>query len=153
MIRTTFRRTLLAGVVAFAMSASGYAQTPTNGLGQSWPNARDVSLNPAWHVYVFKLHGIKYVQIDDVNGKVLGAIGTANGQFIVLPIGEFAQYVTAQGPSRAYGSVSENADQAATVYQDRSVIVTASPMSNGVIQLNAVAAPCDDPIECASHGN
>ncbi|MHA7216866.1 hypothetical protein ACX83E_00900 [Burkholderia pseudomallei] len=153
MIKTTLRRTLLAGVIALAMSTSGYAETPAKGLGQSWPNTRDVSLNPAWHVYVFKLRGIKYVQINDVNGKVLGAIGTANGQFIVLPIGEFAQYVTAQGFSGTDGSVGEGTDRAATIYQDKSVVVTASPTSNGVVQLNVVAAPCDDPIECASHGN
>lgn len=153
MIETTLRRTWFSGIIAFAMSTSMYAQAPTNGLGQSWPNAPDVSSDPAWHVYVFKLHGIKYVQVNDVNGKVLGAIGTANGQFIVLPIGEFAQYVTAQGFSGTDGSVGESTDQAATIYQDKSVVVTASPTSNGVVQLNVVAAPCDDPIECASHGN
>ena len=47
-------------VALLAMGISGTAaatDTPSSGLGQSWPNATDVSANPHWHVYVFVKDG------------------------------------------------------------------------------------------------
>ncbi|HEX5306096.1 MAG TPA: hypothetical protein VFW82_08425, partial [Dyella sp.] len=86
----------LAGTL-FAFGLSGMAQAtdaPSSGLGQSWPNTTDVSTNPYWHVYVFEKDGVRYVQVNDTNGRVHAAIATAGGQVLVLPIGVDAQNVT-----------------------------------------------------------
>lgn len=126
--------------------ATRFAQPHAAGLGQAWPNAPDVSANSSWHVYVFLLNGIRFIQVNDINGNVLGAVGTANGQFIVLPMGIFAQYVlTPQQPGTA---VPDNSSQASSVYQDGSVMNNATSMSNGVAQLTASAALCD-PEDCS----
>src|ERR1700761_3516073 len=90
------RLAVLAGLLVSAMSGARVAQSaaPAAGLGQAWPNAADVSANPNWHVYVFVLNGIEYVQVNDLNGTVHAAIGTVGGTTIVLPVGVDAQNVT-----------------------------------------------------------
>ncbi|HUB92304.1 MAG TPA: hypothetical protein VMA74_21450, partial [Dyella sp.] len=107
------RKALLAGFVAIGLTSTAFAQTsaPATGLGQSWPNASDVSANPNWHVYVFFLHGVKYIQINDLNGTVHAAVGAANGTTIVLPVGVDAQNVTTSTTSAASST-------AQVVYQD-----------------------------------
>ncbi|MBW4049507.1 MAG: hypothetical protein HIU89_16785, partial [Proteobacteria bacterium] len=127
------------------------ASPPSMGLGQTWPNAVDVSPSPHWHAYVFMLGGIKYVQINDINGNVLGAVGTVKGQFIVLPIGRFSQLVaTPQDPVNAQKvSAATAVTSPTTVYQDSNTLITATRLSNGAVQLTAAAC---DPIECNSHG-
>ena len=89
----------VAMLAALTVSTSAMArQFPATGLGQAWPNASDVSSSPRWHVYVFIKDGVRYIQVNDLNGKVRGAIATANGQFLVLPIGTDAEGVAA-GPN------------------------------------------------------
>jgi len=119
------RNALFAGFVALGLTSTAIAQTasPATGLGASWPNAADVSAAPNWHVYVFRLHGIKYVQINDLNGTVHAAIGTAKGTTIVLPVGVDAQNVTTT--TTAASSAAE------VVYHDASTTVTATPQSSG----------------------
>lgn len=124
------------------------AEAPATGLGQAWPNAVDVSLSPHWHVYVFVLKGIKYIQVNDINGNVIGAIGTAGGQFITLPIGEDSQYVSTP-QQRVANTSSINTASPTTVYRDGSTVVTAAPQSDGVTTLSA-AAICQDPSSCSS---
>jgi hypothetical protein len=148
MLKALSTRTCLFGVLALAVSGAAFAdQPPASGLGQSWPNASDVSSNPNFHAYVFTLGGIQFVQINDANGNVLGAVGSANGQFITLPVGRFSKLVTTpqQGPS-----VTPAAPTAAptTVYQDTVTTVTATPLSDGTMQL---AACSGDPLACSSH--
>ena len=129
------RKALLAGVIALGLTSTTFAQTttPSTGLGQSWPNAQDVSANPQWHVYVFVLQGIEYVQVNDLNGTVHAAIGTAGGATIVLPVGVDAQNVTtAQGSSLVTSST-------VTVYRDRSTTVTAAAQSDGTTQFTVAA--------------
>ncbi|MGC1550030.1 MAG: hypothetical protein WA777_16025 [Rhodanobacter sp.] len=139
----SIRRTALAGLFALGLTTSAFAQSasPSTGLGQSWPNAADVSTNPNWHVYVFVLNGIEYVQVNDLNGTVHAAVGTAGGATIVLPIGVDAQNVT---PAPASASTTS---AATTVYSDSATTVTATPQSNGTTQFNvapaAVAADCN----------
>lgn len=120
------RKAVLAGLLTIGLTSTVTAQTsaPATGLGQSWPNAVDVSTAPNWHVYVFRLHGIKYVQINDISGTVHAAIGTANGATIVLPVGVDAQNV----------GTTASAASAATqvVYHDATTTVTATPQSTGV---------------------
>lgn len=149
-----------AFAMLMAMGATGIAfagNSPATGLGQAWPNATDVSANPHWHVYVFELNGIKYVQVNDLNGNVLGAIGTAGGQFITLPIGQFAMNVST--PQQAAVSPATGTAGAAStiVYKDDAMTLTATPQSDGSTQLNATRAialtDCQsDPEECNKHG-
>jgi hypothetical protein len=127
------------------------AEPPATGLGQAWPNAADVSASPNWHVYVFVLNGIKYVQVNDLNGNVIGAIGTAGGQFITLPVGQSHYVSTPQ--QRAARASSVQATTPTTVYRDSSTVITATPQSSGVTTLSATtSSTCQDPIEC-SHLN
>jgi hypothetical protein len=149
MLKALSSRACLFGALALAMSGAAIAAQPSaSGLGQSWPNASDVSSNPNFHAYVFTLGGIQYVQINDANGNVLGAVGSANGQFITLPIGQFSQLVTTpqQGPA-----VTPAAAAAAptTVYQDSATTVTATPLKDGTMQL--MAACSGDPVTCNTH--
>jgi hypothetical protein len=143
-------RAALAMFLTMAVSGLAMAGSPpTTGLGQAWPNAEDVSASPNWHVYVFVLNGIKYVQVNDLNGNVLGAIGTAGGEFITLPIGEFSQYVSTPHQVAGY-QPNAKATNATTVYKDDAMVITATPQNNGVVQLKA--ATCQDPEECNGGG-
>ena len=145
-------RAALAMFLAMGLSGiANAANPPATGLGEAWPNATDVSANPNWHVYVFVLGGIKYVQVNDLNGDVLGAIGTSGGQFITLPIGRFAQYVST--PQQAIAATSNAKPTAAptTVYKDNSTAITVTLQSDGSVQLSATVTidACDgDPREC-----
>jgi hypothetical protein len=98
---------------------------------------------------VFVLNGIKYIQVNDRNGNVIGAVGTAGGQFITLPIGRFSQYVsTPQQHSAAVPQASTGTPT--TVYRDDSTVITATQQSNGTTTLKASpAATCTDPAECS----
>jgi hypothetical protein len=136
------------------LSLSGWAaagEPPATGLGQAWPNTVDVSASPNWHVYVFVMNGVKYVQVNDLNGHVIGAIGTAGGQFITLPIGQ-SQYVSTP-QQRAARTSSVQAGTPTMVYRDSSTVITATPQSSGATTLNAsTTAICKDPVECSGHG-
>jgi hypothetical protein len=125
---------LLAALMALGIANGASAQTASvsAGLGQAWPNTADVSASPNWHVYVFQLNGIEYVQVNDLNGTVHAAIGTAGGTTFVLPLGVDAQNVTTAAPSStSSGTV--------TVYSDSTTTVTATPQSNGTTAFTAVA--------------
>ena len=151
----SIRRVLLASMLSLGVSATAFAATsPATGLGQAWPNAADVSANPNFHVYVFVLGGVKYVQVNDLNGNVLGAVGTAGGQFITLPVGRFAQLVTTPQDPAAAATTAAPSTAPAVVYQDSATTVTATPLSDGTLQLNAAAVGTGgtcDPIECNNH--
>ena len=139
-------------VVFLAMGMSGIATAgnpPATGLGEAWPNAADVSASPNWHVYVFVLNGVKYVQVNDLNGNVLGAIGSADGKFIILPIGQFSQNVSTPQQDAARSDARPTAS-ATTVYRDNSTVITVTPQSDGTAALTVKAEnTCqDDPSEC-----
>lgn len=145
-MRNVSRRAVLT--VLFTLSLSGAvaaATPPATGLGQAWPNATDVSQSPNYHAYVFVLGGIRYIQINDVNGNVLGSVGTIGGQFITLPVGKFAQLVsTPQQSATLTGASATSAPT--TVYSDGTTTVTATPLSDGTTSLTALLA-CD-PVDC-----
>ncbi len=137
---------LVAGLATNAMATD----TPSSGLGQSWPNATDVSSNPHWHVYVFQKDGIRYVQVNDLNGGVHGAIATAGGQVLVLPIGSDSQNVTtATDPSTTTTATTSSSSE--TVYSDSQVTISAAPLSTGATQLMVAPTCTDDPVECNTH--
>lgn len=155
-----FKLSRAALAVLMAMGATGVAfagNPPSTGLGQAWPNATDVSSNPHWHVYVFQLNGIKYVQVNDLNGNVLGAIGTAGGQFITLPIGESAQHVSTSPQTASSSTLAKSAGT--VVYQDGATVITATPQADGSTQLSALpisedtTCSANDPEECNKHGS
>lgn len=140
------RKAAFAGLFALgATTAFGQTAAPATGLGQSWPNAADQSTSPNWHVYVFVLNGIKYIQINDLNGTVHAAIGTANGSSIVLPVG-----VDSQNVSTSPSSSSSSSTQ--TIYNDGTTTVTATPQSNGTTQFSAVQADTCPTVGCGGNG-
>lgn len=120
------------------------AQTaPAAGLGAHWPNAQDVSQRPEFHVYVFSLGGVKYIQVNDSTGNVRGGVATsADGSTAVpLPLGQ-GQVQVSSGAAPTDG---------VTVYQDGTTTVTASP-SQGLIATPAAtqmrAADCTSVPDC-----
>lgn len=136
-------KALLAGFIAMGLASTAFAQTsaPATGLGQSWPNAADLSSNPNWHAYVFMLNGVKYVQVNDLNGTVHAAVATAAGTVVVLPVGVDAQNV------RTLRSRASSSTQ--TVYSDATTTVTATPQSNGTTRF-FVASTCTNPYTCSA---
>lgn len=129
---------LLFGEVAMA------AGPPSTGLGQSWPNAADVSRSPHFHVYVFERMGVRYVQVNDLNGNVRAAFGNAGGDIFGLPIGLDANRLAT--PSEPSTEPSDAAGE--TVYQDDSTSVQASPQADGTFRL-LVKGECDNPAQCS----
>ena len=162
MMKLLPNRMLCAGLVVMGLSAPAFAsQPPGTGLGQSWPNAQDMSTSAHWHVYTFDNNGVRYVQVNDLNGNVRVAFAAANGQFLVLPMGRNAQQIST--PQQA-ASVSATAvplqSYSETVYRDGEVQLNAVPMSDGSTMFSAtqtktlVAPGCDsDPAECNTHLN
>lgn len=146
-------RAVFAASIA-AATGTALAATPATGLGQSWPNASDVSTNPNFHVYVFAMGGVEYIQVNDMNGNVLGSVGTAGGQFITLPIGRFAQQVVTPSQPASASTTAAPVAAATTVYNDGTTTVTATPLSDGTLQLNAAAVQtiCSDPVDCSMKG-
>ncbi|GLQ49620.1 hypothetical protein ACFFJT_04215 [Dyella flava] len=138
------RKALLAGFVALSLTSTVFAQTstPATGLGQSWPNAADLSASSNWHVYVFVLNGVEYIQINDLNGTVHAAIAAANGGVVVLPMGIDSQNVQ----TTASGATST----AQTVYSDATTTVMATPQSNGTTQFVVEEEKCDNPVSCSA---
>ncbi|MEO9078905.1 MAG: hypothetical protein ABI268_06285 [Rhodanobacter sp.] len=146
-------RAAFAGFMMFGLAAPLMAASlPSTGLGQAWPNTVDLSSSPSWHAYAFMLGGVKYVQVNDANGNVLGAVGAVNGQFITLPIGRFSQLVSTPQDPVNIRKLTTAASVAAPVmvYQDGTILIMATTLSNGMVQLTA--STCD-PIECNSHVN
>ena len=149
MLHTKARAVLFAALV-MGVSGVATAKSPATGLGQAWPNATDVSASPHYHAYRFVQNGVSYIQVNSPGGTVLGAIGTAGGQFIVLPVGNPAQVSTPQQPTTTNATPSSTSE---VVYQDASTVITATPQTDGTTALTATPAlSCGDPAVCNSHG-
>jgi len=134
----------LVGLIGIGTAGGALAANPpATGLGQAWPNAADVSANPNYHAYVFMLGGVKYVQINDANGNIIGAVGTANGQFLTLPIGRFPQYVSTPGQAAPSAPVAAPS----TVYQDGTTTIRATQQRSGATALD-VSDCSTDPAKC-----
>lgn len=144
------KRTALAAGLAVGVFGASWAGTPATGLGQAWPNAPDVSLNPSFHAYVFMLGGIRYIQINDAAGHVLGSVGTSGGEFIVLPIGRFSNLVATPQQAPAAASTAVPMALPTIVYNDGTTTITATRMSDGTTMLTAVGR-CGDPASCGGH--
>lgn len=162
MSKSSFRRVICASLIAMGIAGTTVSATPLDGgLGQAWPNAQDVSANGHWHVYVFANNGIHYIQINDTNGNVRLAFGTAGGQFLVLPMGRDARHVsTPQQPVAAETTAVPLTSYTETVYRDGDIRIDAIPMSDGTTQFSvspltatSLVSPCDNPAECNGHLN
>jgi len=140
---------LLVGLMATTFAGSALAQQqPSTGLGSAWPtDTPDVSSMPGYHVYTWMKSGVKYIQVNDSSGKVLVAVATADDVFLPLPMGSDAQNL--RTPQDA--SYNPTPTTSATVYQDDSVKVTATPQVDGAMLFQA--APCTNPVECSTHLN
>jgi hypothetical protein len=139
----TLAMTLLVTMLPASVFAS---EPPSTGLGQAWPNAADVSASPHYHVYVFQRDGIRYLQINDLDGTVLAAVAVANNEALVLPVGVDAQYVTVSQVNSESAKASANAQ---TLYRDGTTQVTAATSSNGIVQVNVgMTDGCPDPADC-----
>ena len=126
------------------MPALSQSTTSMTSLGQAWPDAANVSTSPHWHVYVFMLHGIKYIQINDQNGVIHAAVGTAGNTSIVLPVGIDAQKVTT-----TTNGVTPLASE--TVYQDATTTIIATLQHDGTTQFFVINT-CKDPYNCGGGG-
>lgn len=153
MLRNLSRRALAFGIVTvlalpgFAMAA----EPASTGLGQAWPNTTDVSVSPHYHVYVFRRDGIRYIQINDANGVVRGAIATADGVALVLPIGTDAARVKTLrlAPGEVTSSTSTGSS-AETVYRDQATTVSVTPLNSGALSITTRQADtCNNPGECS----
>ncbi|HXP01253.1 MAG TPA: hypothetical protein VN813_12180 [Luteibacter sp.] len=145
----THTRLLLASLITLSLGAGvAQAQTALAGLGQSWPNATDVSTSPNFHVYVFERGGTRYVQVNDANGTVRGAFARTAYSLVGLPIGVDATRLAT--PDEPLPPPASTAGE--TVYKDSSVQVFAAPQTDGTMRLMMVGAECKTPIECASRG-
>jgi hypothetical protein len=142
------RLSIAAGVMALTLSVSAMAQAPSTGLGQSWPNATDVSVSPHYHVYVFLRDGIRYIQVNDASGTVRSAVATTGDQTLVLPIGTDASSVqVSQGGAQT--AASSTAATTETVYSDSATQITATPQSTGAVTFTVLTTGlCPDPTEC-----
>ncbi|HEX7816207.1 hypothetical protein [Dyella sp.] len=129
-------------VLGVLVSGAALAQSPSSGLGQSWPNAPDQSSSARYHVYVFVKDGVRFIQVNDAAGNVRGAVAAAGGQFLTLPVGSATQVVT-QDPTTVRPTSGER------IYQDDQVRITAQPQKNGTLLLQAASA-CD-PVDCTTH--
>ena len=150
---------LIAGIVALpAMAQQTGTSQQQSGLGQSWPQAKNVSAAPGWRVYVFVQDEVKYIQVNDLVGTVRATVATANGYFLVLPLGADAQRVST--PARPLAAALNSTAPAITVYQDNAVQLTARYQSDGSTEWTATAktspkaittpasAPAATPLDC-----
>lgn len=136
-------------VMALAFTSPVFAQQSSTGLGSAWPtDAHDVSRMPGFHAYAWVKSGVKYVQVNDAAGNVLMAIATAHGVFLPLPMGRNAKSLK----TLPVGAPANTPVTGITVYQDPSVLITATPQSNGTLLFTA-AATCTNPVECTTHFN
>ena len=140
-------RAVFAVGLAAALANTAMAASPNSGLGQAWPNAPDMSKNPHFHVYVFDFGGVRYIQVNDANGNVLGSIGSAGGTFLTLPIGRYANLVDTPSQPAALPAAAQPVASPQPIYDDGTTAVTATPLSNGTTQLRAADA-CGDPVTC-----
>lgn len=143
MSRFSSPRRALFALALISVSGAALADTPADtGLGQSWPNAPDVSASPNFHVYRFERSGVRYVQVNDASGTVRGAIATVDGQVLELPVGVDASHWSTADTPTIGGDV---------VYNDGSVKVSVAPQLDGSARLMATPSTtnnCGNPINC-----
>ncbi|WP_051938730.1 hypothetical protein [Luteibacter sp. 9135] len=135
----------LAAVLVVGCGTALAATAPVTGLGQSWPNAPDQSTSPQFHVYTFDRKGVRYIQVNDTNGTVRGAIAVIGDEVMALPMGTDATRWSASTLSTARAA-------GPSVYQDAAVRVSATPLPDGSLRLLLAPSQCEDPAKCSIKG-
>lgn len=79
------------------------ARTAASGLGQEFPIAPDLAIDPRWQVYEFERDGIRYTQVNDMNGIVRAAVGRIGDTFWTMPIGSDVDRVSINGDGMPTG--------------------------------------------------
>jgi hypothetical protein len=149
-----FRLSTAFALAALAWATTAPAANTDSDLGQAWPRAQDVSRSPHWHVYVFDKQGIRYIQINDLNGRVRAAFATAGGELFVLPMGTDAAHVHAARETRTASTTTVQPSSSETIYSDDTLSVEATPLSNGALDVSATTlTACNDPLECGAKIN
>ncbi len=153
---SALRHALYGSLIVLGLSLSAHAadSASVTGLGQSWPNASDISTSPRWHVYAFQRDGIRYIQVNDLNGKVRAALAVAGNEFLVLPMGSDAARVNT--PTTAATTITAakatTASAGEQVYNDGSMQLYVLPRADGSASLSASNCSGDLP-NCGVHSN
>lgn len=144
--RRTLSLTLLAALSATCGTAlAANPPAPAGGLGESWPNASDVSSSSNWHVYVFQRGNTRYIQVNDAQGKVRGAFARTPYALVGLPIGsDAANLATPDEPLPRPASVAGE-----TIYRGNGIQVFVAPQTDGTARLMAVMGDCTNPAVCS----
>lgn len=140
------RRALVTFVSTLVAGAATATPSPVTGLGQSWPDTPDVSISPVFHVYRFDKQGVRYVQINDGNGTVRGAVAYIDGQTLELPIGvDASRWRVVEAASPDPSDV--------TVYRDDGMTIRATPQPDGTMPLTLLPTDCKaHPENCSNKG-
>lgn len=100
-VRTLFHATsllaalaLISPLIALAQHDHHGSEAASYGLGQSFPPAANVSLHPAWRLYVFERDGISYYQVNNDSGQVQLIIAKAGPELWALPAGHSYRVVS-----------------------------------------------------------
>lgn len=132
---------LLAGSL---FGTAGAAALEQQGMGAARPATKDVSQSPRWHVYRFIRDGINYVQVNDLGNQVRMGVATANGLYLVLPMGSDAGSVsTPDAPVRS-GQLSH----AEVVYRDGVTQVAVAVNGKGQYVWSVTSVAGCDPDDC-----
>jgi hypothetical protein len=143
-------RSLLASIVTLALGiGAAQAQTALAGLGQSWPNAADVSSSPNYHVYVFQRGTTRYIQVNDAAGTVRGAFARTPYTLVGTPIGTDAAGLATPDEPLSSPPASTAGE---TVYDDGAVQLFVAPQSDGTMRMMLVPVECKNPVECTTRG-
>lgn len=138
---------LLGMIGTSSLGLAGTVTPQATGLGQSWPNAPDVSASARYHVYRFERAGVRYVQVNDLGGAVRGAIAFAGSDILSLPVGSDAnRWIT---PTEGVWT-SSAMHGGEPVYRDGAVTITVAPQPDGTARLMAAPGDCNgNPAECS----
>ena len=147
------KRTLLSSLlfVLLPVATNALADPPAaaaTGLGQSWPAAMDVSSSGHFHVYLFERAGVRYVQVNDLDGKVRGAFGIVKDQVFALPMGPDTARLAIPADT---STPAPSAQGSEVIYSSDDMQVIAYPQPSGDLLLRAIQSECKDPDECGHH--
>jgi hypothetical protein len=112
-------------VIAQQCCPSGGVGSPKSvtGLGQSSPQAANLSIDPAWRVYQFERQGVHYLQINDYWGVARVGIGRIGTTAWILPMGADVDRVSLPGdavPIGAPKTIFLSKDEEIVLYQNGS---------------------------------
>jgi hypothetical protein len=94
--------TMFTSSFAFAQVSDGRDKpSAVTGLGESAPDASDLSSDPAWKIFQFERDGIRYLQVNDTANSARAAIGQIGATAWVLPIGRDADRVSIQANTQS----------------------------------------------------